>query len=60
VPRRYQPQLSDFGNWTLLEDEVQRYNNTEKFHTVHGHSYLDSFHWRKEYLEQPQAAIPVT
>lgn len=51
--------MSDFGNWTLLEEEVQRYNDTEKFHTVHGNGFLDAFHWQKEETE-PHAAIPVT
>lgn len=59
---RFQPKLTDYANYTTLEEEFSlRFNDSDRFHTKAGRGvgWAQFFHWRKEEAE-PHAAIPVT
>ncbi len=41
---RYTPQLSDFHpDVAVFTDEIRRYNDSIRFHTPHGASYMEFF-----------------
>jgi hypothetical protein len=60
---RFKPQLTDYANYSRLEDEFRQFNDSDRFHTNKGRGdgWAQFFRWRKEDLDgETHAEMPVT